>query len=134
MKNTLIDSHKRNLRRLNIGILSAFCLFIGGLAFSISKLTAAPDIEQLIAEKTVKGLILSPDKKPIPGAVIIVKDKTTGTVTDINGVFSLDLRKFDEASITLVIAMIGYESKEVEVKTNKLPTDLGKITLKKEAE
>ncbi len=133
MKNTLINSHKRNLRRLNIGILSAFCLFIGGLVFSITKLTAAPDTEQLIAEKTVKGLILSPDKKPIPGAVIIIKDTTTGTVTDVNGVFSLNLKYFEEASVTLKIAMIGYESKEIEVKTNKLPIDLGKMTLKKEA-
>lgn len=134
MKNTLIDSPKRNLRRLNIGIFTAFCLFLGSLAFSISNLTASPDTEQLLADKTVKGLVLSPNKKPIPGAVIKVKDATTGTVADINGNFYLDLKNFEEASVTLQIAMVGYESKAVVVNTNKLPRDLGKITLKKEVE
>ena len=131
MKNTLIQSHKRYLRRLNIGIACAFCLFLGGLAFSFTNLAATPDNEQLKPDKTVKGVILSPNKKPIPGAVIIVKNSTTGTVADINGVFSLDLKKFEEASLTLEISMIHYESKDVVVKTDKLPEDLGKITLKK---
>ncbi|PZX53302.1 carboxypeptidase-like regulatory domain-containing protein [Algoriphagus chordae] len=133
MKNTLIDSHKRNLRRINIGVVFAFCLFLGGLAFSITKLTAAPETVQLVGEKTVKGLILSPDKKPIPGAVILVKETTTGTVTDIEGNFWLDLENFNQETITLKISMIDYESKEIMVNTKKLPKDLGKITLKKEA-
>ncbi|SFU04700.1 CarboxypepD_reg-like domain-containing protein [Algoriphagus locisalis] len=132
MKNTLKDPHKRKLRRLNIGIFTAFCLFLGGLAFSISHLTAAPDTEQLRPDKKVKGLILSPDKKPIPGTVIKVKDATTGTVADINGNFYLDLEYFDQEEVTLIISMIDYQSKEVVVNTKKLPKDLGKITLPKE--
>lgn len=131
MKNTSIDPHKRKLRRLNIGIASAFCLFLGGLAFSISTLTAAPDTEQL-PDKTVKGLILSPEKKPIPGAIISIKETTTGTVTDTKGNFVLDLEEFEEATVVVQIAMAGFESKDVVVKTNKLPNNLGKITLQKE--
>lgn len=134
MKNTLKKSHKRYLRKLNISITAALCLFIGGLAFSFSQLTAAPDSERLISDKTVKGLIHSPDKKPIPGAVIIVKDTDNGTVTDINGRFMMDLEKFKDETVTLEISMIDYESTEIVVKTSKLPKDLGKITLKKEAE
>ncbi|MDR7131174.1 hypothetical protein J2X69_003534 [Algoriphagus sp. 4150] len=133
MKNTLIDSQKRKLRRLNMGILSLLFLFLGGIIFSATQLTATAETE-LKSDKTVKGLILSADKKPIPGAVILVKDTTTGTVADIEGNFSMDLQYFDEATVTLIISMIDYESKEVVVKTNKLPKDLGKITLEKEVE
>lgn len=134
MKNTLNISHKHYLRKLRVGFLTVLCLFIGGLAFSISKLTAAPDIGKHISEKTVKGLILSPEKKPIPGAVIIVKDTTTGTVTDTNGVFTMNLQDFEVENVTLKISMPDYESTEVVVKTNKLPKDLGKITLQKETD
>ena len=134
MKNTLTRSHKRYLRRLNFGIACAFCLFLGGLAFSVTNLSATPENEQLKPDKTVKGIILSANKKPMPGAVIKVKNSTSGTVTDINGIFSLDLKEFEEASLTLEISMVNYESKEVVIKTDKLPEDLGKITLKKEAE
>ena len=95
MKDTLEQSHKRYRIKLNLGIIAAFFLFLGGLAFSISKLTAAPENEELIAGKTVKGMVLSQDKKAIPGAIIIVKETTTGTVTDIKGNFSLDLKSFE---------------------------------------
>ncbi|WP_439487571.1 carboxypeptidase-like regulatory domain-containing protein [Algoriphagus sp.] len=134
MKNTLMDSHNRYQRKLRVGFLTAICLFIGGIAFSISKLAAAPDAGHLIADKTVKGLILSPEKKPIPGAVITVKDTTTGTVADINGVFTMDLQYFKEENVILKISMVDYESTEVVVRTNKLPKDLGKITLQKETD
>lgn len=134
MKNTLINSHKRYQRKLKISFLTALFLFIGGFAFSISKLASATDSEEISAKKTVKGLILSSDKKPIPGTIILVKETTTGTVTDIEGNFMLHLKKFNEETITLKISMIDYESIEVTVKTNKLPLDLGTITLKKEAE
>ena len=134
MKNTLDNSHKRYQRKLRVGFLTAICLFIGGIAFSISKLTAAPDAGQLIADKTVKGLILTPERKPIPGAVILVEDTTTGTVTDINGVFTMDLQYFKEENVTLKISMVDYESIEMVVNTNKLPKELGKITLQKETD
>ncbi|WP_057939648.1 carboxypeptidase-like regulatory domain-containing protein [Algoriphagus resistens] len=133
MKKTLIESQKIKLRRLTMGILSIFILFLGGVIFSATQLTAATE-KELKSDKTVKGLILSPDKKPIPGAVIIVKDTDTGTVADIDGVFSMDLQYFEEESVTLTISMTEYESTEVVVKTNKLPKDLGKITLQKETE
>lgn len=133
MENTLVDSHKRYQRKVKIGFLTALLIFIGGFAFSISKLTSTADTEELIDKKTVKGLILSPDKKPIPGAVILVKETTTGTVTDIEGNFWLDLEKFAQETITLKISMIDYQSTEIWVNTKKLPKDLGKITLKKEA-
>lgn len=132
MKNTSNDPPKLKLRKMKIGILSVLILFLGGIAFSISKLTAATENEQLIAEKTVKGIVLTQDKKPIPGAIILVKESTTGTATDIEGNFSLDLKYFEEETLILKISMIDYESKEVVVNTKKLPKDLGKITLTKE--
>ncbi|MBN3580886.1 carboxypeptidase-like regulatory domain-containing protein [Algoriphagus aestuarii] len=79
-------------------------------------------------------MVLSQDKKPIPGAIIIVKETTTGTVTDIKGNFSLDLKSFEEENLTLKISMIDYESTEVIVKKSELPLNVGKITLNKEAE
>jgi hypothetical protein len=132
MKNTSNDPPKLKLRKMKIGILSVLILFLGGIAFSISKLTAATENEQLIAEKTVKGIVLTQDKKPIPGAIILVKESTTGTATDIEGNFSLDLKYFEEETLILKISMIDYESTEIMVNTKKLPKDLGKITLTKE--
>ncbi|GAA0877346.1 TonB-dependent receptor [Algoriphagus jejuensis] len=52
------------------------------------------------------------DGQGIPGATIIVKGTTQGTVTDVNGDYSLDV---PSAESVLVISFIGYASKEVPV-------------------
>lgn len=133
MKNTLIKPRLSSHQNSKNGIIALLFIILGIASFSCSKSPSEGE-QYKVDEKIVEGLILSPDNKPIPGAVIIVKDATTGTVTDINGKFTMDLKKFEEEGVTLTISMIDYESTELDVKTNKLPIDLGKITLKKEAE
>ncbi|EAZ79425.1 carboxypeptidase-like regulatory domain-containing protein [Algoriphagus machipongonensis] len=133
MKNSINKAHKLYQRKLKFSILTVLFLFLGGLAFSITQLTSAGDGAYLEAKKIVKGIVLSQDKSPLPGAIIIVKNEDTGTVTDIKGNFYLDLEDFTSEEITLQISMIDHESTDVVLKTKNLPKDLGKITLKKEA-
>ncbi|GAB2541218.1 SusC/RagA family TonB-linked outer membrane protein [Rufibacter soli] len=66
----------------------------------------------LAQNKAITGKVT--DKSgPLPGASIVEKGQiTNGTMTDINGNFSLPLKG---SSQTLVISMIGYLPKEVNV-------------------
>jgi iron complex outermembrane receptor protein len=59
----------------------------------------------------VTGIVLDETGAPIPGASILVKGTTTGTVTDLEGKFSLDVA----SNAVLVISYLGYDSKEVSV-------------------
>jgi len=65
-------------------------------------------------ESVIKGKIFA-DKtgKPLPGASVIVMSTTTGTVSDSNGEFSLEL---DKAKVQLVISYVGYKTLIVEAK------------------
>ena len=66
-------------------------------------------------DRTVTGLVSSEeDSAPLPGVNVIVKGSTTGTVTDIEGNYTLNL---PEAGGTLIFSFIGFESKEIEVGT-----------------
>lgn len=47
---------------------------------------------------------------PLPGATVVVKGTTTGTVTDIDGNFSLGV----EPGSTIAISFVGYETREIE--------------------
>ncbi|MBN1414987.1 MAG: TonB-dependent receptor [Bacteroidales bacterium] len=61
-------------------------------------------------EKVITGKVISgEDESPLPGASVAVKGTTTGTVTDINGNFSLSV---PENSI-LVVSYVGYLSEEL---------------------
>ena len=59
---------------------------------------------------TLRGLVVdAEDKQPIVGAVIRIEESTKGTVTDMNGEFSMDVRQ----GSTVVAAYVGYASESI---------------------
>ena len=62
-------------------------------------------------QKVTGTVIADADKLPIIGANILVKGTTTGTITDVDGNFSLEAPK----NATLVISYIGCETQEIKV-------------------
>ncbi len=64
-------------------------------------------------QRVVSGTVTSADDNaPLPGVNVVVKGTTNGTVTDINGNYSMNAS--DEAS-TLVFSFIGFISQDVEI-------------------
>ncbi len=67
----------------------------------------------VFAQGTVTGTITEASTgSPLPGANIIIKGTTTGTTSDFDGNFSIDVDVFPE---TLVISSVGYTTQEVNV-------------------
>ena len=74
-------------------------------------------------KNTFKGVVLDDQGEPVIGATIQVKgSKGTGTITDLDGNFTIDA----DANQTLVITYIGYKNAEVRPSANM------KITLKQD--
>jgi len=59
----------------------------------------------------IKGKVLDNTGQPIPGATVIIEGTNTGTVTDIDGNFSIDASE----ESTIRISFIGYQSQSVAV-------------------
>lgn len=59
----------------------------------------------------VTGTILDEGQNPIPGATIVVKGTTSGTITGADGHFKLNVTD----GSTLVISYLGYTTKEIKV-------------------
>jgi TonB-linked SusC/RagA family outer membrane protein len=78
--------------------------------------------------KRVTGTVISEeDGEPIVGASILVKGTTLGTVTDIDGQFTIN--EIPASSQTLVVSYIGMQSQEVTAKAQMM-----KIVLKADTE
>ncbi len=66
--------------------------------------------------KTIKGVITDEAGLSVVGANVIVKGTTIGTVTDVDGNFSIEVPSDDAV---LVISYIGYMEQEIPVKRQK---------------
>lgn len=76
-------------------------------------------------EKNINGMVLDNNGIPIIGANVLIKGTTIGTITDVDGKFSLN--NVSETSI-LVVSYMGYHTLEVSVNQ---PSPI-KITLKED--
>ena len=61
--------------------------------------------------KKITGTIVDDNGEPVIGANVSIKGSTVGTITDIDGNFSLDAM----SGATLLISYIGYETQEITV-------------------
>ena len=85
-------------------------------------------VEIVQQSMVVKGSVVDANGYPIIGANVMEKGTTNGTITDLDGNFSLNV----SSKAVLVISYIGYKSQEVTVdKSNRKSL---KISLKEDTE
>lgn len=76
-------------------------------------------IRRMHTEKRVnriRGTVFDANKEPIPGASIIVKGTRTGTSTNIEGEFALDVR---DDKVALEISFIGMKKQTLQVDASR---------------
>jgi iron complex outermembrane receptor protein len=108
--------------------IKILCAYIGvaacgGLIFSPHQLAAkgshsetASSFMEVIphsynAEQLITGTITDETGAPLPGATVLVKGTTNGTVTDLQGKFSLDVA----TGAVLQFSYLGYNMQEVTI-------------------
>lgn len=64
------------------------------------------------AQRTITGTVVDDTGNPLPGASVLVKGSGTGTTTDFDGKFSVNVPN-NEA--ILVISFVGYSTKEITI-------------------
>ena len=65
---------------------------------------------------TLNGKVVNKNKKPLPGATILVKEENKGTSTDFDGKFRVN---FPEGKYTIQVSFIGYKSVSKEISLTK---------------
>lgn len=84
-------------------------LFLCSFLFSISVFSSA--------QITITGTVIDNNKEPIIGASVSVKNSTIGTMTDINGKYSIVAPGTNDI---LVFSYLGYSMQEVAIGSKKV--------------
>ena len=80
-----------------------------------------------VAQKTITGSVSDQKGESMIGASILVKGTTTGTVTDIDGKYSLNI---PAGATTIVVSFAGYQTQEVTLGASSVvDIVLGEATL-----
>lgn len=96
-----------------IALLSAYPVLYGNAADSERYLPNTVTIQQ--QNKRVTGVVVDQSGEPIIGSNVVVKGTTNGTVTDLDGNFTLENVPSDAI---LQFSYIGYHTQEVAVANN----------------
>ena len=80
--------------------------FFGGQAYAA--------VEATQQQATIKGTVVDSNGEPVIGASVVIEGTTTGTITDIDGVFMLNCKP----GTKLQISFIGYTTKTVPAKAD----------------
>ena len=98
-------------RRMLFSAVMASALVAGSPFSAFAGARGAQWAQQM---NTVEGLVTDANGEPIIGASIVIKGTTNGTITDLDGKFSLS-----NATGTLVISYIGYQTQEIALNGQK---------------
>jgi len=74
-------------------------------------------LAEVQAVETITGRVTDESGMALPGVTVQVKNSKNGTVTDINGMYSINVSTGDQ---TLVYSYIGMETKEVPIAGRKV--------------
>lgn len=74
------------------------------------------EVQSVAQQKRVTGLVKERSGEVVVGCNVTVKGTTIGTITDVNGKFSLDA----PANATLVFSFLGYKNAESPVKSQSV--------------
>lgn len=69
------------------------------------------EIEIIIQTRNVSGMVVTPEGEALPGVNVVVKGTTTGTVTNVEGRYSLEVPE----NALLVFSSVGYADQEIQV-------------------
>lgn len=73
------------------------------------------------AQTQISGVIKDDKGEPLAGVNIIIKGRVIGTITDLNGNFSLSVN--EPPPMTMVVSFIGFRTQEISI-TNPVTTGL----------
>lgn len=121
MENDFLKKTSGRRVLFSAALLASLCM--GSPQFSYA---GTENVQTVMQAGTVKGTVVDATGEPVIGANVMLKGSAQGTITDIDGKFSLSGVKG-----TLVISFIGYTSQEITVNGNE--TDL-RIVLTEDAE
>ena len=109
-----------------LGLSAALCMLAVFSYANVGDRTDGDLVQSVMQGRTIKGQILDEAGEPMIGVSVLVKGTTVGTVTDLDGNYSLEI---PSGKNMLEVSYIGYKTQDVTIgKTSQLNIKLAPDT------
>lgn len=81
-------------------------------AFASNTSMKASEVNSNLQEGSVTGKITDSNGEPLPGVTVSIKGTSVGTISDVDGAFTI---KTSSANDVLIFSFIGYATQEIQV-------------------
>ena len=108
------------------GVGLAFCFLMAGAGFAPSAFASDANVAITQQARKVTGSVTDVKGEPLLGVNVVVKGTTNGTITDLDGNFTLEV----EPNSILEISYIGYITQQVPVTSSAVKVVLKEDTQK----
>ena len=65
------------------------------------------------SQTIIRGTVTDKEREPLPGVTVMVKGTTTGTITDENGNYSLNVNDITSGSTIIAFSFMGFRTEDV---------------------
>jgi TonB-linked SusC/RagA family outer membrane protein len=117
----------QTFKALNVSFLLLLFVFTAGIASANGGSTTSSGLNSMQAEqqkKTVKGKVTDENGEAILGATVLVKGTNIGLITDMEGMYSLEV---PETAQTLTFSFVGMKTVEVAIE-NKTEINVSMVS------
>lgn len=110
---------RRDIRLKDAGVDDVLRIYLEGtdLRYEVADKTIIirklPVSSEQEREKTIRGIVVDPQNRPLPGVTVVIKGTQSGVSTDSEGNFRLKLPRENKETV-LVFSFIGMKSVEVK--------------------
>jgi len=72
------------------------------------------------SQTIIRGTVTDKEREPLPGVTVMVKGTSIGTVTDVNGTYSLNVNNIASGSTVITFSFMGFRTEEVVYNGNNM--------------
>ena len=70
----------------------------------------------LMAQTKISGTVTDVDKNPLPGVSVVCKSTSQGTVTNLDGKYTIEINKGN----TLTFSLIGMQTQDIKIASQSI--------------
>ncbi len=124
------EKNKERESRCQTGLRLATFLMLFMLV-SVSSNAQSVDKKSAVetGSRMITGQVVDRNREPLISVTIMIKGTKVGTVTDVNGAFSLSIPTGEK---TLQFSYLGMQTQEKRIRVGREPLDLGRIVMEED--